>query len=182
MDTWTLVWLFWLGLFLIFELTAVLLHKPTLSQKTWDWFSLRARKRWWLARRVVFATFWLSLGIGHFLLGGPALWTVILPGIPFAAVIIYAVFFERRDEVPAVVVKQGVNPMKQRLIASLLFGAGAVIAAMQASGIPSNKQGWLGLAGVFVMTAYGKFSAADSLIGVNRKVWTDEERSAAAVK
>ena len=68
--------------------------------------------------------------------------------------------------------------MKQRLVASLLFGAGAVIAAMQASGIPKDKQGWLGLASVFVLAAYGKFSAADSLVGVSREVWTDEQRAA----
>ena len=97
MDLWTLVWLFWLGLFLVFELTAAALKKPTLSRKTWEWFSLRERRRYWLARRIIFTVFWLSLGIGHFMLGGPALWTVILPGIPFATVIVYASFFEDKE-------------------------------------------------------------------------------------
>ncbi len=70
--------------------------------------------------------------------------------------------------------------MTQRLVAAALFGAGAVIAAMQASGIPKDKQGWLGLGFVFLTAAYGKLSSNDSLIGVNRKVWTDEQRAAAA--
>ncbi len=107
MDTWTLVWLFWLGLFLVFEVMAVLTHKRTLSEQVWDWFSLRARKPFWLARRIVFAVFWTSLGFGHFMLGGPALWTVILPGIPFAAVIVYASLCEKRDGAAIIVVEGG---------------------------------------------------------------------------
>ncbi len=181
MDTWTLVWLFWLGLFLVFELTASCCGKRTLSEQTWNWFSLRSRKRYWLARRAVFVIFWILLGI-HFVFQAPALWTVILPGIPFAVVIALSTFVWKdatvSDAAPAPVLEKG-KVMKQRLVSSLLFGAGAVIAALQIN-IPNTKQGWLGLASVFVMAAYGKFSANDSLVGVNRKVWTDEERAANA--
>ena len=94
--TWDLLWRGWLGLFLVLELAAVALKKPTLSSRVWDWFSFKARKRWWLARRVVFVVFWFAL-FAHFALGAPALWFVILPGIPFAAVIVYAVFFEKES-------------------------------------------------------------------------------------
>lgn len=88
MDAWAWNWLFWIaGFFLAYELVAIAIGGRTLSRQVWNWFSLRQRKRYWLARRVIFVVFWLSLGIGHFLFQAPALWSVILPGIPFAAVV-----------------------------------------------------------------------------------------------
>lgn len=96
---WDRLWLFlWLGMFLVLELVAVAFGRPTLSSRVRDWFSLRERKRLWLVRRTVFVVFWLTLGIAHFMLGVGALWTVILPGAPFVAVIVYAIWFEK--EIP----------------------------------------------------------------------------------
>jgi hypothetical protein len=50
---------------------------------------------------------------------------------------------------------------------------------MQASGIPSDSQGWLGLGLVFLTAAYGKFSSNTTLVSPNRPQWTDEQRVAA---
>ncbi len=182
MDQSTFSWLFWLGgFFLAYELAAVAFGWRTLSRQVWNWFSLGQRKIYWPVRRAVFVVFWIALGI-HFYWQAPAFWSVILPGIPFAAVIVLSSFVWKdatvSDAAPAPVLEKG-KIMKQRLVSSMLFGAAAVIAALQIN-IPNTKQGWLGLASVFVMAAYGKFSANDSLVGVNRKVWTDEERAANA--
>jgi len=68
--------------------------------------------------------------------------------------------------------------MKQRLIASALFGASAVLAALQVSGLPQDQQGWIALAGVFFAAAYGKFSSNQTVVAPNRPVWTDEHREA----
>jgi len=96
MDTWTLIWLFWLGIFLVCELAAVILHKRTLTGQVVDWFSLRLRKPYWIVRRVIFVTFWVLLGV-HFYFQAPVLWSVILPGIPFAAVIVLSSLYEQRS-------------------------------------------------------------------------------------
>ncbi len=69
--------------------------------------------------------------------------------------------------------------MKQRLLASVLFGLGAVIAALQIE-IPQDKRGWIGLAAVFVSAAYGKFSSSQTLVAPNRPVWTETQREAVA--
>lgn len=88
----TFHWAFWIvGPFLAYELYAALTHQRTLSQQTWNWFSLAQRKRHWLVRRIVFVVFWLSLG-SHFVFQAPALWSVILPGLPFGGVILLSSF------------------------------------------------------------------------------------------
>jgi hypothetical protein len=72
--------------------------------------------------------------------------------------------------------------MKQRLIASVLFGLGGLISALQVNGLPHTPEGWIGLAGVFVAAAWGKFSSNTTLVGADRKVWTSEERAQASEK
>lgn len=93
----TTAWLVWLGLLVALEGTAKLLHQPTLSSKVWSWFSMEEKKTWWAFRRVVFVFFWMSL-LSHFVWELPAMWTVILPGMPFAAVIAYSSLCEGREE------------------------------------------------------------------------------------
>jgi hypothetical protein len=96
--TWDLLWVGWLVLGLVvFGLLAVVLRKPTFSSRMWKWFSLRTRRRWWLARRLVFYSTALLIVGAHFCLGAPAWWSVILPAIPFTAVIVFAVFFEKES-------------------------------------------------------------------------------------
>ena len=92
MDTWTFNWFFWgVGCFLAYELAALALKGRTLSRQMYNWFSLGQHKRYWATRRIVFVTFWLSLG-GHFTFQWPALWSVIVPGLPFASVIVLSSF------------------------------------------------------------------------------------------
>ena len=67
--------------------------------------------------------------------------------------------------------------MKQRLLASVFFGAAAVIAALQIA-VPKDKQGWLGLGVVFISAAWGKFSSSQTILAPNRPVWTPEQRAA----
>jgi hypothetical protein len=69
--------------------------------------------------------------------------------------------------------------MKQRLVASALFGAAAVIAALQIN-VPNTKQGWVGLAVVFISAAWGKFSSNQTLVAPNRPVWTETQRELAS--
>lgn len=95
-EVWDRLWLLlWLGLFLVMELAAVIFKRPTLSSRAWDWFSLRARKPYWLLRRVVFGVFFVCLVVFHFFLQASHWWSVVLPGIPFALVILYAVYVEK---------------------------------------------------------------------------------------
>lgn len=92
MDFWTFHWAFWIvGPFLAYELYAAITRQRTLSAQVWIWFSLAEHKRYWPARRAAFVVFWLSLG-GHFTFQWPALWSVILPGLPFASVIVLSSF------------------------------------------------------------------------------------------
>jgi hypothetical protein len=65
--------------------------------------------------------------------------------------------------------------MQQRIITSALYGAAAVIAALQV-GIPSDKQGWLGIAVVFASAAWGKYSSNQTIVAPDRAVWSPEQR------
>lgn len=67
--------------------------------------------------------------------------------------------------------------MKQRLLVSLLFGLGALVSALQVNGFPQMPEGWLGLAGVFVAAAWGKFSSNQTIVAPDREVWTPEKRA-----
>jgi hypothetical protein len=78
-DPWTIGWIIWLVLFLIWEGIALFNSKPgdTLSEHVWIWFGTRrsanmlGKKRtgWVQFRRFVLVAFmaWISL---HFLTGG----------------------------------------------------------------------------------------------------------------
>ena len=68
--------------------------------------------------------------------------------------------------------------MKQRLTATVLFGLAAVIAAVKVNGLPSTNEGWIALAGTFVVAAWGKFSSNTTMIGADREEWTPEKRAA----
>ncbi len=101
-SVWTVLWLLWICAFLGIEIPAALNKTTgdTLSENMWNWFSVGQRKRWWKIRLVVLGVFWvLGVGVAHFMFRASALWTVILPGIPFAAVIVYAVVFESDSQV-----------------------------------------------------------------------------------
>ncbi len=175
MDTWTLVWLFWLGLFLVFEFAAVLLRKRTLSEQTWGWFSLRSRKRYWLARRIVFVVFWVLLGI-HFVFQAPALWTVILPGIPFAIVILLSTFVWRDAATSESVEKEFAMPFKvtvPTIVAALLAGLSAFGAAYNLAAADQVVSG-----GEWITVAWATVSAVGgALYQQKREVWTAERRA-----
>lgn len=68
--------------------------------------------------------------------------------------------------------------MGQRALNAIVFGVAAVFAALQASGLPTDEKGWLGLVGVFVAAAWGKFSSNQTFLAPSREVWTPEKREA----
>jgi hypothetical protein len=97
--SWTRRWLLWLGAFLAIEIPAALNKEPddTLSEKTWDWFSVRERRRFWLARRIILGLFMAEL-TAHFLTGGVYPITggaaVIATALPTSLVIVLSSVFE----------------------------------------------------------------------------------------
>jgi hypothetical protein len=72
--------------------------------------------------------------------------------------------------------------MQQRLVAATLFGISAVLASLQVNGLPSTREGWLGVGGVFVVAAWGKFSSSTTLIAPDRTVWSPEQRAVESTK
>lgn len=68
---WTALWIVWIGIFLVLEGIALFDKTPgnTLSERTWDWFSVRGRGRAWRLRRFVLLSFMAWLAV-HFLTGG----------------------------------------------------------------------------------------------------------------
>lgn len=73
---------------------------------------------------------------------------------------------------------KGATGMWQKVGYAALYGVGAVFAALQASGIPKDEQGWIGLAGVFFITFWGKLTHAENAADPRRAIWTPEERAA----
>lgn len=67
--------------------------------------------------------------------------------------------------------------MKQRIIVSVCFGLAGALAAVQVNGLPSTREGWLGLGGVFVAAAWGKFSSNTTWVAPDRATWTPEKRA-----
>lgn len=69
--TWDAVWGLWLLAFAVAESIALLNERPadTLSEKVWQWFSIKGRGRAWRIRRFTLLSFlaWLAV---HFLTGG----------------------------------------------------------------------------------------------------------------
>jgi hypothetical protein len=70
--------------------------------------------------------------------------------------------------------------MQQRLLNAALFGISAVVASFQVNGLPTTREGWLGVAGVFVVAAWGKFSSSTTFLAPDRAVWTAERRTVEA--
>lgn len=70
MNGWTTAWLFWLAMFLVIEIPALLNKNPgdTLSEHVWNWFSILNKSEGWLWRRVVLAAFLLWM-VWHLLTG-----------------------------------------------------------------------------------------------------------------
>jgi len=66
--------------------------------------------------------------------------------------------------------------MAQRIIVSLLYAVGIVVAAFQAQGIPSTPEGWIGLVVAFIGAFWAKFSSSTTIIAPNRAVWTPDVR------
>lgn len=127
MDLMTLNWLFWLGgFFLTYEISAIALHGITLSEQVWNWFSLGQKKVHWQLRRFVFLSFWLILGIGHFYFQTSALWSVIVPGVPFALVIILSTFVWK-DAATAARIKGAAMPVQFSWVKSVGKGVQAVL-------------------------------------------------------
>lgn len=71
--------------------------------------------------------------------------------------------------------------MVKRLVTAGLYGAGAVIAALQVK-IPTNKNEWGALVGVFAFAAWGKFSSEQTVVAANRPVWSVQERRAEQIR
>ncbi len=94
-------WLIWLGLFLAVEIPAAIWKTGgTFSECIWFWFSVRERRRFWLARRLILALFLIELS-AHFLTGGAYPVTgglaVILTGLPAGVVIVLSSIFEQKE-------------------------------------------------------------------------------------
>lgn len=93
-------WLAWLLAFLALEVPAAVRGDgATLSENAWNWFSVRERRRFWLARRLILGAFMAVLS-AHFLTGGAYAWTggaaVIVAGAPVGVVVLLSALFERR--------------------------------------------------------------------------------------
>jgi hypothetical protein len=97
MTLWDWLWLAWLVSFLVVELSGYWQHIPgaTLSEHTWDVFSFRSRKRFWVTRRVAFVSFWVALG-AHLVLVA-SVRPVVITGAACGLVIAYAAITERRQ-------------------------------------------------------------------------------------
>ena len=71
---------------------------------------------------------------------------------------------------------------QQRILVALGFGLSAAVGSLQINGLPNTLDGWIGVAIVFVVAAWGKYSSSTSIIGPHREVWTPERRMVEAVK
>ena len=71
MSYWTIAWIVWIAAFFVIETPALFNERKdeTLSQKIWNWFSVRRKGRAWRTRRGLLGVFLLWLSI-HFLTGG----------------------------------------------------------------------------------------------------------------
>jgi len=67
----------------------------------------------------------------------------------------------------------------QRIIVALVYAIGVVSAAYQATTPPISVEGWVGLGISFVVAFWGKFSSSQTVVAMNRTVWTDTQRKAA---
>jgi len=67
--------------------------------------------------------------------------------------------------------------MQQRILVALGFGLSAVVASLQVNGLPSTRDGWVGVGIVFVVAAWGKYSSNTTIISADRAVWPPERRT-----
>jgi hypothetical protein len=65
----------------------------------------------------------------------------------------------------------------QRIIVALVYAVGIVIAAFQATGTPQTPEAWIGLVIAFIGGFWAKFSSSQTIVAMNRPVWTDSERA-----
>lgn len=72
--------------------------------------------------------------------------------------------------------EMNMNPTLYRILNSLLFGVGSLLAALQA-GTPQTTEAWISLVIAALIAAYGKFSSNQTFIAPDRPVWTDEQRA-----
>ena len=68
--------------------------------------------------------------------------------------------------------------MEQRIIVAVGFGISATLSALQVNGMPTTRDGWLGVLGVFVVATWGKFSSSTTVLSADRDVWTQARREA----
>jgi hypothetical protein len=71
--------------------------------------------------------------------------------------------------------------VQQRIIVAIGFGLSAVLGSLQINGLPHDRDGWIGVAIVFVVAAWGKYSSSTTIVGPDREVWTPERRMVEAV-
>lgn len=102
MSAWVACWLAWLAVFIAVEVPAAIRKRGgTLSENTWDWFSVKEHKRFWLPRRCILGVFMVVL-TAHFLTGGAYLVSsglaVGITGAPVGAVIVLSSIYERKGD------------------------------------------------------------------------------------
>jgi hypothetical protein len=72
--------------------------------------------------------------------------------------------------------------VQQRIIVAIGFGVSAVLGSLQVNGLPSTRDGWVGVGIVFVVAAWGKYSSNTTVIAPDRAVWPPERRTVEAIK
>ena len=68
-----------------------------------------------------------------------------------------------------------------RIIKATTYTIGVVVTGGYFTGIPRTPEQWGILVGAVVAIWWGKFSSSKTFISMNRKVWTEEERTKAAL-
>ena len=71
--------------------------------------------------------------------------------------------------------------MTQRVIVALAYAISVAAAMWQASGTPETPEAWGGFIVAIVIAGWGKFSSNTTVVGMDRKVWTPEERKQEAL-
>lgn len=70
------------------------------------------------------------------------------------------------------------NPELYRVFSAILYGLAALLATLQAAGIPQTAEGWIGVVVSFLIASWGKYSSSQTLVAPNREAWTPEQRVA----
>lgn len=182
MDLWNTLWLAGGALFAVLELVAWITKRRTFSRQMWNWFSWREHRQYWLLRRVIFVGTALSVVIGHLVLFWPAFWSVVLPLIPFTAVIVYSLSQEKPGPGSRTLLDEGEDMLK-RIWYAFLYGGIASLAPVAMAKLfcetcvppRSFVEAWPMVA-AFVVGFYAKFSSSQTFVTPNRPVWTEERR------